>query len=290
MLRLRRDHRDRLDRRRAGADHADAHAGEVHAFMRPVAGVVGLALEARQSLEVRRARVRQRAGRHDDVLRGVALAVVGGHRPAIGALVEHGRGDAGVELDVGAQVEAVGDVVGVFQDLRLGGEALGPLPLLLQLVRERVRILHALDVAARAGIAVPVPGAADAGALLEHAHRKAEARAGDAAGTCRQNPRRRRSRRSFSPRSQRRVGVGSSNASPRFLMAGRCRPSSCLSRVFYSGAKAQVTISARPSPIPRGARPRTAGTGLRISPSGIFAVARPWFSVEATKKRQGKRP
>ena len=175
VLCLLRDHRDRLDRGRAGADDADAQAGEVHAFMRPMAGVVGLALEACEPLEVRRACVRQRAGRHDHVLRRVACAVVGGHRPAIGVLVEHGRGDARVELDVGTQVEAVGDVVGVFQDFRLRGKALGPLPLLLQLVRERVRILHALDVAACAGIAVPVPGAADARTLLEGAGREAEA-------------------------------------------------------------------------------------------------------------------
>ena len=35
------DQRDRLDRRRAGADHADALTGEVHALMRPMTGVVG---------------------------------------------------------------------------------------------------------------------------------------------------------------------------------------------------------------------------------------------------------
>ena len=79
-----------------------------------------------------------------------------------------GLGDPGLELDVAAQVEAVGDVIGVAQDLGLGGVALGPLPFLLQLGRELVGILDALDVAARAGIAVPVPGAADALAGLEH--------------------------------------------------------------------------------------------------------------------------
>jgi hypothetical protein len=72
------------------------------------------------------------------------------------------RDHPGLELDVAPQVVAVGDVVGVFQDLGLGGVALGPLPFLLELGRELVGILHALDVAARAGIAVPVPGAADA--------------------------------------------------------------------------------------------------------------------------------
>ena len=74
-----------------------------------------------------------------------------------------------VELDVAAQVEPVGHVIGVAQQLRLGGVALAPVPLLLQRVRELERVLHALHVAARAGIAVPVPGAADAAAGLEHA-------------------------------------------------------------------------------------------------------------------------
>ena len=71
------------------------------------------------------------------------------------------RGDAGVELHVRPQGEPVGDMVGVAQDIRLDGIALRPLPVLLQGVVELVGIEHALDVAARAGIAVPVPGAAD---------------------------------------------------------------------------------------------------------------------------------
>ncbi len=94
------------------------------------------------------------------------------HRPV--ASSQRGRLDAGVELDVATQVEAVGDVVGVLQDLGLGRVALGPVPLLLELVGELVRVLHALDVAARAGVAVPVPGAADAAARLEHPRRHAE--------------------------------------------------------------------------------------------------------------------
>src|SRR5438552_18641570 len=45
---------------------------------------------------------------------------------------------------------------------------------LLELVRERVRVLHALDVAAGAGIAIPVPGASDPVARLEDARREPE--------------------------------------------------------------------------------------------------------------------
>ena len=72
------------------------------------------------------------------------------------------------------QIEAVGDVIDVAQDLRLRAVALGPLPFLLQLVGERVRVLQAFDVAAAARIAVPEPGAADAAAGLEGAHLQAE--------------------------------------------------------------------------------------------------------------------
>ena len=82
-------------------------------------------------------------------------------------LVEGRRRDARVERDVAAQVEPVGNVVGISQDLGLRGVALRPFPLLLQLLGELIGVLHALHVAAGAGVAVPVPSAADAAAGLE---------------------------------------------------------------------------------------------------------------------------
>ena len=54
----------------------------------------------------------------------------------IGAFVEFGAIDAGVELDVAAQIKAIGDMVGVFQDLGLRRVALAPVPFLLQFVVE----------------------------------------------------------------------------------------------------------------------------------------------------------
>ena len=68
---------------------------------------------------------------------------------------------------VAAQVEAVRDVFEVTQNLGLGGVLFGPLPLLLQLRGERERIEHALDVAARSGVAVAVPRAPDTGLGLQ---------------------------------------------------------------------------------------------------------------------------
>src|SRR5438067_13380736 len=51
---------------------------------------------------------------------------------------------------------------------------LGPVPFVEQLLREGVAVGIALRIEARAGIAVPVPRAADAGAGLEHPHLKTE--------------------------------------------------------------------------------------------------------------------
>src|SRR5262249_39664107 len=67
------------------------------------------------------------------------------------------------------------DVVDVLEDLRLGRIALRPAPLLLELLRERVRVVHALDVAARPRVTVPVPRTADPVADLVHARAETEA-------------------------------------------------------------------------------------------------------------------
>src|SRR5262245_41513466 len=72
------------------------------------------------------------------------------------------------ELHVPAQVELVGDVVQVCQRVRLGGEMLLPVPFLHQLLGKRIAIGPAFGIEAGARIAVPVPGAADIGAGLEH--------------------------------------------------------------------------------------------------------------------------
>src|SRR5215475_14807279 len=85
-----------------------------------------------------------------------------------------GGGHAAPKLDVTAQVELVGDVVEIAQRLRLAREMLGPVPFVEQFLREGEAVGIALRIEARAGVAVPVPGAADTGAGLEHAHPEAE--------------------------------------------------------------------------------------------------------------------
>jgi hypothetical protein len=118
---------------------------------------------------------RQATGSHDQPARGRLLPVAGPEAPEAGSLVEDRSLDAGGELDVAPEIEAVGDVVQIAEDLGLAGVALGPLPRLLELGREAVGIFETFDVAARARIAVPVPRAAHAVGGLIHVRLQPEA-------------------------------------------------------------------------------------------------------------------
>jgi hypothetical protein len=82
--------------------------------------------------------------------------------------------DPRAEAQVASEVEAVGDAPGVGEELGLRGVALAPTPLLLEIGVERERVLQALDVATRARVAVPVPGAAHVGGTVEHDRRAPE--------------------------------------------------------------------------------------------------------------------
>ena len=82
--------------------------------------------------------------------------------------------DRRLEPDVAAEVVPIGDVLEVAQDLGLGGVLLRPLPLAFEFGVERVLVVEALDVAARARVAVPVPGATDVIGGLERHRRHAE--------------------------------------------------------------------------------------------------------------------
>ena len=84
------------------------------------------------------------------------------------------RRDPALELDVTAQVELVGDIVQISLSLGLASEMLLPVPFLQKLLREGIAVGPALRIKAGAGIAVPVPSAADGGAGLEHSHLETE--------------------------------------------------------------------------------------------------------------------
>ena len=163
-----RDDRDRLDRRRAGADDADALARETDFVVGPIAGMQRLASETLEPFDLRTVDDGEASRRHDQIAAGEALAVLGFDRPAADRLVETRRRHGLAEADVAFQIEAFGDMFGVAEELALGGVAFCPGPVLLQLFGELIGILQALDIAARAGIAVPVPGTADTRSTFQH--------------------------------------------------------------------------------------------------------------------------
>ena len=102
------------------------------------------------------------------------LIRLGSHHPRRVLLVEGHRDDLGMELDVAAKVKPVGDEVQIGLDLRLGRHRLRPNPFLLNLFREAVRVLDALDVTTRTGIAVVQPSPADVFGHFQHAGPQSE--------------------------------------------------------------------------------------------------------------------
>ena len=123
-----------------------------------MAGVIVLALECLEPRQFWNLRRGQASRRHDAELGARSLAVFRRNRPSVRRFVEDGRCYSRAERDVPPQIESICDMVDVGENFRLAGVPLAPAPFLLKLVRERVGVIHALDVAARAGIAVPVPG------------------------------------------------------------------------------------------------------------------------------------
>src|SRR6202048_289917 len=136
--------------------------------------MIPLPFEILQAMVIRRPRRRKIARRHDTEARSRGVTFVSLYRPCVCLAAEDGLFDTGVELNVASEVEAVSHMVDVTQDLRLRAVMLGPMPFLLQLVRKRIRVLHAFDVAATPRVAVPVPGAANAATGLEATHFEAE--------------------------------------------------------------------------------------------------------------------
>ncbi|MCY1408826.1 hypothetical protein D9M71_241560 [compost metagenome] len=127
--------------------------------MRPVSGVIGLALEVFQPLEVGCVGRRQGPYTGDEVPGRDSLAAFEANQPAGGFFVVMGGADTRVELDIATQREAVRHVVQVTQDGRLIRIALGPGPFPSQLLGEAVVVVDAFDIALGAGIAIPEPHA-----------------------------------------------------------------------------------------------------------------------------------
>ena len=111
--------------------YSDALARKSDFLVRPTTGVISISLIVREAIDIGHVRGRDTAGRHDEVLRGDALAHIRLDRPAPRNLIEMGRGYRGVKVDILAQIEPVGHVIEVGQDIGLGGEFFGPVPFLL---------------------------------------------------------------------------------------------------------------------------------------------------------------
>ena len=159
---------DGLHGGRPGADHRDPLAFEVHRFLRPEGGVAGLTLERVESRDARHGRRREDADGGDQEACVVAPAILQHDLPASRLLAVVCGADTAAELDITAQVELVGDVVQIALGLGCRREVFFPIPFLQQLVGKRVAVGPAFGIEARTGVAVPVPGAADIAAVLEH--------------------------------------------------------------------------------------------------------------------------
>jgi hypothetical protein len=129
VRRLAGDLGNRLHPRGAGPDHADALAREGDGLLRPAAGVVALAGEGVEPRDVGRVRRREGADRADQKLGRDARARAGPDRPALRRLVVAGVAHPGLELNVAAQGEPVGDVLEISEHRRLIRLGLGPVPL-----------------------------------------------------------------------------------------------------------------------------------------------------------------
>ena len=145
-------------------------AGKVDRLFRPARGEKQLSLEGLLAREKGRERRGQHAAAGDQELRVDDLPFVGGNRPALCRFVEMRASDCRVELDVLAQVEAVGDIVHPALDFRLAREFLAPAPALVEILGKQILVDIAFRVEARAGIPVPVPGSADIGCSVERLH------------------------------------------------------------------------------------------------------------------------
>ncbi|MND83773.1 hypothetical protein D3C80_756460 [compost metagenome] len=111
--------------------------------------------------------VGQRGGKHaatgNQVLGIDRFTGLGRHIPAAFLLAIVRGNDTGTELDILAEIQTVCHVVQPLFGFRLGGEAFGRLPRLIEFLGEPVLIDLGLGVETGAGVAVPIPGAADTG-------------------------------------------------------------------------------------------------------------------------------
>ena len=167
---------DALHRGRARADDRDPLVGEpLHrravgvaagVVVVPPAGVERVALERLDAGDARQLRDVQRSGAHADELRGELVAPVGADDPPVAVGVPLEVLHLGVEQGLVVEVVLLPDALAVLEDLGgvrvlLGRHVAG--------LFEQRHVDERGRVALGAGVAVPVPGAAEVAALLDDA-------------------------------------------------------------------------------------------------------------------------
>jgi hypothetical protein len=154
------------------ADHLVAQPGEptrgvaAGVVVVPPAGVERVPGERLDARDAGQLRPVQRPVGHHHVAGTHAVAAVGADDPAAIRFVPRQVGDLGGQARVVVQPEVAGDVAAVLQDLRRG-RVLAARDEADFLQQRQVHV--ALHVAGGAGVAVPVPGAAEVAALLDDA-------------------------------------------------------------------------------------------------------------------------
>src|ERR1700722_1714302 len=158
-----------LPARRAIADVAETLPREIDWLLRPHGRVEHLALETLVARERRLIGGGQNAeARHDEFGRK-SVALVRLDVPTVCLFVEMGCCNRRREDQVLAQVEAIRDMFQIGADFGLARISLGPLPFPVEFCVEAVAIDPAFGVGARAGVAVPIPSAANAAGLVDKA-------------------------------------------------------------------------------------------------------------------------
>ena len=159
---------DHLHTGRPRANHRHALAREAHGFMWPAIGMEGLASKAFNARDARQRISGKRAKGGDQEAAVMLSARIQRHCPALRGFIEMRAHDAAIELDMAAQIEPVCHVLQIAQCFGLRGEMLAPAPFLQQLIGKGIAVGVAFRIKPRAGVAIPIPGAAQIAAGLEH--------------------------------------------------------------------------------------------------------------------------
>src|SRR5262249_51563690 len=130
----------------------------------PAAGVESVPFEIFDSGNRRQLGPIERTARHDDVARAEPITAVGRDVPSIRLLIPARFFDLSLEAGLGIKIEMLTDAHGVLE--YFGCEGVFLLRQVAGFLEQR-QIDVGLDIALRARVAVPIPGAAEVSTLLD---------------------------------------------------------------------------------------------------------------------------